>query len=116
MLEKNGDQDRLKRPGSRGIDPGLHMKPCLFKEAIEKLLILFSQSPPKLPPFLDFLLQNPTEGENGPTHFLILSFYIPPLPLRERIEVRGTTRAHPHLYPVEYFSLLHRASPPPSRG
>jgi len=22
---------------------------------------------------------------------------------------------HPHLYPVEYISLLHRASPPPSR-
>jgi hypothetical protein len=72
MLEKNGDQDRLKRPGSRGIDPGLHMKPCLFKEAIEKLLIFLSQSPPKLPPFLDFLLQNPTERENGPAHNFVL--------------------------------------------
>jgi hypothetical protein len=44
------------------------MKSCLFKEAIKKLLILLSQSPPKLPPFLDFLLQNPTERENGPSH------------------------------------------------
>ena len=72
MLEKNGDQDRLERPGSRGIDPGLHMKPCLFKEAIEKLLILFSQSSPKFLPFQDLLFQNSAKRENGPAHNFVL--------------------------------------------
>jgi len=28
----------------------------------------------------------------------------------------ATKRNHPLLYPVEYLNLLHRASPPPSRG
>jgi len=44
------------------------MKPCLFKETIEILLVLFSQPPPEFLPFLGFLLQNPTKRENRSSH------------------------------------------------
>jgi hypothetical protein len=44
------------------------MKPSLFEEAIEKLLILLSQSSSKLPPLLNFLFQNPTKRKNCPSH------------------------------------------------
>src|SRR4030042_2284787 len=68
MFEENRDQNRLKRPGPRSIDSGLHMKPCLFKEAVEELLIFFPQASPKLSPFLDFLFQNPAKRKDRPTH------------------------------------------------
>jgi hypothetical protein len=68
MFEKDRDQDRLKRPGPRSVDPSLHVKSCFLEEAIEKLLILLPQAPPKLLPFLDLLVQNLTERKNGPSH------------------------------------------------
>ena len=68
MFEENGDQNRLKRPGSRSTDSGLHMKSCLFKEPVEKLLIFFSQTSPKLPPLLGFLFQNPAKRKDRPAH------------------------------------------------
>jgi hypothetical protein len=68
MFEENRDQNRLKRPGSRSIDSGLHMKPCLFKKSVKELLIFFSQASPKLPPFLDFLFQNPAKRKNRSSH------------------------------------------------
>src|SRR5512139_485960 len=59
VLKENRDQNRLKRPRPRSIDPGLYMKPCLLKEPVEELLIFFPQASPEFSPFLDFLLQYP---------------------------------------------------------
>jgi hypothetical protein len=44
------------------------MKPRIFEEPVEELLILSSQPPPKFPPLLDFLLQNPAERKYCPSH------------------------------------------------
>ncbi len=68
MFEENRDQNRLKRPGPRSIDSSLYMKPCLFKEPVEELLIFFPQASPKLSPFLDFLFQNPAKRKDRPAH------------------------------------------------
>jgi hypothetical protein len=45
------------------------MKPCLFEEPIEKLLVLLSQPSSKLSPLLDFLLQNLTKRKDRSTHY-----------------------------------------------
>jgi hypothetical protein len=64
MFEENRDEDRLKGPGPRRINAGLDMKPCLFKELVEKLLILFSQPSSEFSPFLDFLFQKRFGGSS----------------------------------------------------
>ena len=68
VFEEHRNQDRLKRPWIRGINPGMYMEPGLLKESVKKLLILFPQRPSKLFPLLNFLFQYLTERQNRSSH------------------------------------------------